>query len=91
MARDQEHVPVGKDWTELTNAEASTVSFQVVAGQVEIRAAGAQPLEEDQGLRYDYGQGEWARVMMEYSGGHARLWARNLHGAGSSTVWVDHA
>jgi len=38
MARDQAHVtcPVG-EWTQLTNSDTSTITFQVISGSIKVR------------------------------------------------------
>ena len=99
MARDQELVrcPPGV-WTELTNSDATTVTFLVVSGAIKVRATtGASPASTDPGYTYaaksydEQATGELRIPIADMSSaaGADRLWARPINGR-SAAVVVDH-
>jgi len=59
MARQQEVVEIGfNEVRELTDGAASSITFQVLEGTVEIIRAAALPSAADRGWQYLTGQGE---------------------------------
>jgi len=100
MARNQEaiHCPAG-EWTELTNADATTITFQVQSGSVKVRATEddtppalaapgwiyhARPSDEQS----EYG--ELAIRLDQLAAGASRLFAMPTSGR-RAIVLVDHA
>lgn len=84
MARNQETVFCAPEqWTELTNADATTISFQVQSADVYIRfTADATPPTETRGLEYTKSEGELPYLLTEVSTlpGVVRVWARPVGG-----------
>jgi hypothetical protein len=100
MARVQALVtcPAGA-WTQLTNDNATTVTFQVIGGSVEIRGAtgATPPAASDRGYVYharpdgeQSEQGELRLTLADFAAGANRLYARPVNGR-SAKVVVDHA
>lgn len=99
MARDQEIVecPAGV-WTELTNDDVTDITFQVLAGAVEVRATdGATPAATDRGYFYrndgrEYHEGELRVALSDFAEDPAaeRMFARPVNGR-PARVMVDHA
>ena len=102
MARDQALItcPAG-EWTELTNADVTQITFQVVSGAVKIRATtGSAPSAlSDPGYHYfahpadrQNAEGEIAVQMAELTAtaGADRLFATPINGRPAKVV-VDHA
>lgn len=94
MARNQETIscPVG-DWTQLTNGNVSTITFQVLSGVVSIRyTADATKPTEEEGLAYSRLNGELKQSLSDLVNlaGAARVWAKP-RGFSPASVYVDHA
>lgn len=99
MARNQAVVecPAGV-WTELTNDDVSEITFQVLAGVVEVRATdGTAPASTDRGFLYrsdgqEYHEGELRIDISDLASaaGVDRVFARPLN-ARPAKVIVDHA
>lgn len=102
MARDQAAVacPAG-EWTELTNSDATTITFQVISGSVKVRATtGSAPSAlSDPGFVYHAipadGQSEAGELRVTLSqlaaaAGADRLFACPVNGR-RAVVVVDHA
>jgi hypothetical protein len=99
MARDQVVVecPAGA-WTQLTNGDISAITFQVLAGVVEIRATdGTAPAATDRGFLYrsdgqEYYEGELDILIAKYSSSATadRVFARPVN-ARPARVIVTHA
>lgn len=93
MPRHQEPITVEKDiWTELTSSDVTSISFQVLDGEVEVRRSDATgPETDDRGWIYPGGTGERQVELSAISSGTgSRLWAKGRRGNGSD-VMVDHA
>lgn len=93
MARDQVTLSVPKgSWVQLTNADATIVTFQCQSGRVFIRGTAdtTEPAEDAGGRIYDQGQGEHqASLAALFSAGTSvRLWAFAIR---ESIVYIDHA
>lgn len=93
MARDQVVLtcPAG-EWTELTNADVTAITFQVLAGPVFIRFTTGSTPTEVKGMVYDDGQGELAKSISDLVNlaSADRVWARPV-GSSPGEVFVDHA
>ena len=100
MARNQEVVvcPASGAWTELTNANANNLSFQVLDGAIELRGAvgATPPAATDRGYFYyndsrEYHEGELRISIAEYAAvaGANRVYARAVNGR-PAKVLVDH-
>lgn len=95
MARDQETVKCEVNvWTQLTNADVTSLTFQTLRGTAFIRATvGEATPTETEGIRYGKGSGEsLARSIAEYITlvGANRLWAKPV-GSVRCSVYVDHS
>lgn len=96
MAQDQQLIDIaaGTGWTQLTNADATTVTFQVREGAVEIHATtdATEPATTEYGIVYQTLQGERNVEISAIVGltGADRLWARAF-GKDGAKVYVDHA
>lgn len=98
MAQDQQDITCPPDaWTQLTNADVTSITFQVRKGDVYIRATtDATAPTETFGILYKQGQGERNVAMSELVSlaGADRLWAKPLRTGRvgySANVYVDHA
>jgi hypothetical protein len=85
---------VAQAWTQLTNSDATAVTFQVKTGSVYIVAtAGATPPTDfDNSLLYEAGQGEVALALADLAPGTAganRLYA--FAATPTATVIISHA
>jgi hypothetical protein len=95
MAQDQQLIDIaaGTGWTQLTNADATTVTFQVREGEVEIHATidGTEPSATEYGVIYRTLQGERNVAITDIVGlaDVDRLWARAL-GKDGAKVYMDH-
>lgn len=93
MARNQEKLMLVQDaWTELTDSNATEVTFQVLHGAAYVRGTpDATAPVETFGLLYGTGKGELAVSMNELfaAGDCVRLWARAVDF--QTEVYVDHA
>ncbi|WP_425092016.1 hypothetical protein [Tropicimonas sp. S265A] len=94
MARDQIEITLGDEWEELTNADATHVSWQVTSGTMETRATTVAnaPDGNAAGFVYRAPEGE-ADCDIERHFGlpfARRVYGRGL-GAGTATVVVAHS
>jgi len=96
MAQDQQLVEIasGTGWTQLTNADATAITFQVRQGMVEVHATtdATEPLTSEYGIIYQTLQGERDVNIADLVqlASVDRLWARAF-GADGAQVYVDHA
>ena len=99
MAQDQQTItcPDGT-WTQLTNADVSALTFEVLSGSVYIRfTTNTTTPTEDHGILYHKGQGELKKNVSDltYLSGADRVWAKpvGINGGISdqAAVFVDHA
>lgn len=93
MARNQVALAVTPDaWTELTNADVSSVSFQVLSGTAYIRySTGTTPAVSDLGFLYAQGQGEAGKALTDLvAGTFDRVFARAATSY-PTLVLIDHA
>jgi len=96
MARDQATVSCAAgDWTQLTNADATSITFQVLrGGPVFIRytADATKPTEAD-GILYQVTDGEKTETISDLISlsGADRVWAKPAGSGGAVDVYVDHA
>ncbi len=92
MARNQETITVAhKEVRELTNADASRITFAVLEGQIEIRIETSATATGDRGLPYSQGSGEIQRPLSELvEAGGVRVIAIGK-AFPNSAVLVDHA
>jgi hypothetical protein len=93
MARDQATVGVARDsWVQLTNADVTAISFQVLSGRVYIRATTdeTEPVTNT-GWLYRAGEGELDIALLDLVNlsGADRVWAYAIDG--DAQVQVDHA
>ena len=94
MARtDTVSVPANA-WTQLTNSDATAVTFQVKSGAVYLVATvgATPPADLDNALLYYAGQGEVALAMADLAPGTAG--ANRLYAWGavpSSNIYISHA
>lgn len=99
MARNQAIVncPAGQ-WTELTNADAEDITFQVLAGSVEVRATedATPPTTTDRGYFYrndalEYHEGELRVNLNVFADSITakRMFARPVNGRPARLI-VDH-
>jgi|GEM_PF-2563448 len=97
MAQNQVSLVVGTEaWVQLTNANVTQVTFQVLSGTVFIRYTNGTtpPGPSEQGARYSAGdgtsEGELRRLLADLVSlaGANRVWARAAMNA--SLVYVDH-
>ena len=94
MARNQATISVSEDeWTQLTNDDVSTITFQAVTGDIYVRftADETQPAAALEGVLYQVGFGVQNESMTNLTAlsGADRVWARSVNGA--ADVYVDHA
>lgn len=94
MARtDSLNVP-GGSWLQLTNSDATTVTFQIKSGAVYLVATvgAVTPADLDNAVYYSVGQGEVAISLADLAPGTAG--ANRLYAWGdqtiSSTVYISH-
>jgi hypothetical protein len=86
---------VGTNWTELTDATVTAITFQVVSSMpifVTATANATPPASTEGGLTYSGGQGESNRALADLFPGVAganRVWARSS--VGTQQVFVSHA
>lgn len=80
-------------WTQLTNANATAITFQVKTGPIEIAVAvgAVAPSDFDDAITYYEGQGELLVPLASLAPGIAgtRVYAYSAGQAGA--VWVSHA
>ena len=98
MAQDQQTItcPDGT-WTQLTNADVTSITFEVLSGSVYIRfTTDTTAPTEDHGLLYQKSQGELKRDLADltYLAAADRVWAKpaGINGGASdqAAVYVDH-
>lgn len=95
MARNQESIELSTEqYTELTNADVTNISFQTLAGIMEVRytVGSVQPATNLRGARYTAESGEQQKALatLTFLAGANRVWAI-AKGQTKVTVWVDHA
>lgn len=93
MSRTQEKLTIKYGtWIELTNADVTKLSFQVVSGKVYIRRGDTQqPSSNSIGWHYGLREGERDISLDEISHtGGARVWAKG-ESYPNAQVIVDHA
>lgn len=99
MARNQVTVPCTADtWTQLTNADASSITFAVLSGDVYIRfTADTTTPTEDHGLIYQAGERQLTTAITSLTvlAGADRVWAKpisdGISKSDTAAVYVDHA
>jgi len=99
MAQDQQTITCPADtWTQLTNANVTSITFEVLSGQVYIRfTTDTTTPTEDHGIVYTRGAGELQKAIADltYLASADRVWAKpvSISGANSdqAAVFVDHA
>ena len=98
MAQDQQTItcPDGV-WTQLTNADVTRITFQVLSGSVFIRfTTDTTTPTEDHGIVYKRGEGELNELLTELTNlsGADRVWAKPVSISGGTAdqaaVYVDH-
>lgn len=93
MARNQEVVSCSAgQWTQLTNADATEITFQVLAGEAYIRyTADATTPSEELGFAAGTRDGPLQATVSEltYLSGAVRVWAKPV--GQSALIIVDHA
>lgn len=80
------------DYTELTNADATNVTFQVQNSACMIKVAtSTKPTNDDGAFKYQAGEGEINKPLSEIAPGAtgSRLWARS--NSGHCIVAISHA
>lgn len=95
MARNQETEPCAPGvWTQLTNADVTTISFVALTADIEIRGAvgAVAPGNDDDGIPYKAGMGERQILLSSLftTSGITRVYARPVLST-TAKVWVDHA
>jgi len=100
MAQDQQQVscPPGV-WTQLTNSDAASITFQPLLGDIYIRYTtdATQPSAALNGTLFIRGVGVSDKPLTELVElvGAARVWAKPVANSGShvdiASVYVDHA
>ena len=94
MARDQASVTLTDNtWTQITNADVTAITFQVLTGEAFIRFTTDETTPtEGQGIRYGEGEGELNRAISELVNlaGADRVWAKPTS-ALHTVIYVDHA
>ena len=100
MAQNQNPVTcVADDWTQLTNADVTEITFQVLSGAAYIRyTADTTKPTEPSGQLHMVGEGPLQTLMADltYLSGAVRVWAKPAHlgvtgGLPTAVVYVDHA
>ena len=94
MAQNQVNVAcAASEWTQITNADVTAITFQVRGPAVEIRFTtdATTPSASDAGYIYGPGEGPVMKEMADVTtlSGAARVWARPC--GADSKVFVDHA
>lgn len=81
-----------ENWVEITLYDVSEITFQVLAGTVEIRRGDhTQPSAEERGWQYSTSEGERGVALDSLSlGAGNRVWAKAL-GRNQALLLVDHA
>ena len=93
MAKNQQVVSVN-GWTQLTNADVTAITFQVLTTPVFIRFTTdeTEPSASDEGILYQAGEGELNKSISDLTNlaSADRVWARNAT-PDVARVYVDHA
>lgn len=94
MAQDQQSVQLTIDaWTQLTNADVTEMTFQVLTGEAFIRyTSDTTTPTESEGVRALEGEGPLQLTLSEqtYLTGAVRVWAKPVSSK-ACLVYVDHA
>lgn len=97
MARNQVVVTcTGGSWTQLTNADATNITFQVMPGSppvyIRVTTDTTTPTETV-GLVYHETEGELDKAIADMFGlaSADRVWAKPLSNSRDAKVFVDHA
>jgi hypothetical protein len=98
MARNQETIVCENGaWTQLTNADVTSITFQVLLGDVYLRFTTDQTQpSEAQGMLFSQWSGVTKKPLSELTSlsGAARVWAKPVSGNGAvvdtAAVYVDH-
>ena len=98
MARDQFEITLANNqWTQITNADVTVISFQNLSGELYIRATnggavGQTPSSDERGWFYAEGKGELNKDMADLFKlvGANRVWARSATDT-NAIIQVDHA
>ena len=94
MARTDTVTIPSDTWTQLTNADATAVTFQVKRGTIHlvVTAGATPPTDFDNAVRYTEGQGEVAIPLADLAPGTADGTRVYVHSnAASADVYVSHA
>lgn len=96
MAQNQQTVFVtNAAYTQLTNADAASITFQVLSGAVYIRYTTdtTAPAATLYGALYRANEGALKQDIADltYLTNADRVWARAAEGSTTATVYVDHA
>jgi hypothetical protein len=93
MPREQETLLIDRrdGWVQLSDGDASHISFQVLIGEIEIRAGGTDaPANDARGWQYGRGLGERNIALTDIAAtASTRLWA--IANGRSAMILVDHA
>jgi len=92
MARTDTVVVPKEGWLQLTNSDATTVTFQVKSGSVYLVATvgAVQPSDLDNAVYYSAGQGEIAIALADLAPGTAGANRLYAWGADASSVLISH-
>ena len=95
MAQNQTKVTcAGGAWTQITNANVSSITYQALNGPVYIRFTTDETTPtETTGLRYESGEGELNKAISDLTNlvGADRVWAKPVVDSHTILVQVDHA
>jgi hypothetical protein len=99
MAQNTSIVAGSDDWTQLTNADVTEITFQLIRGapmyvQATSGATAPNAASVTVGIRYEAGQGESKRALADLFPGVAsanRVWARSVEADKATEVFVSHA
>ena len=87
---------VGSSWTQLTDADVTSITFQNISGWglfVRVTAGATPPPESDLGILYQPNQGERNVALSDLAPGVTggnRVYAK-FQSIASAVVWVSHA
>ena len=100
MAQDQQTLECpASTWTQLTNANVTSITFQALQGDIYIRATlGTTPPTDEYGILYTRTFGQANRPITDFIklSGANRVWAKAVRPTGregghAALVYVDHA
>lgn len=95
MARNQALVEVtAGSWVQLTNADVTSITFQVQDGDIFLRfTTDTTTPTEDGGIAYWNATGELSKNLSDMTAlsGAARVWAKSQNPRDNAFVYVDHA